>query len=126
MESIAAELGNEHRQCDELFTHAENHVSMGDWDQASVSFSEFLSSMDKHFRMEEEILFPRFEEITGMTSGPTQVMRTEHAQIRDLMHTMSDALERRDQDEYLGSSRNLVDYHATTQHERRGNTLPHD
>jgi iron-sulfur cluster repair protein YtfE (RIC family) len=39
----------------------------------------------RHIIWEEELLFPLFERKTGMTSGPTQVMRMEHRQIgRDL------------------------------------------
>ncbi|MDE2291134.1 MAG: hemerythrin domain-containing protein [Elusimicrobia bacterium] len=44
---------------------------------------EFLTGLSRHIVWEEEVLFPLFEEKTGMTGGPTQVMRTEHRWIKD-------------------------------------------
>ena len=51
--------------------------------------------------MEETVLFPTFEDISGMRQGPTQVMRMEHQQILNLLARMSDAVTRMDRDEIL-------------------------
>jgi hemerythrin-like domain-containing protein len=64
--------------------------------------------MRRHFSREEEVLFPAFEAATGMTSGPTAVMRMEHRQIEQLMASLQEALDRRDRDEYLGVSETLL------------------
>ncbi|MBL3588553.1 MAG: hemerythrin domain-containing protein, partial [gamma proteobacterium endosymbiont of Lamellibrachia anaximandri] len=58
--------------------------------------------------MEEEVLFPAFEEVTGMAMGPTVVMRGEHAQMRDLFQEMTESVEAKDQDRYLGLSDTLL------------------
>jgi hemerythrin-like domain-containing protein len=51
---------------------------------------DFSTRMERHFKMEEEVLFPAFEEATGMHgSGPTEVMRHEHRQMRALLQDMS-------------------------------------
>lgn len=42
--------------------------------------------------MEEGILFPFFEAKTGITGGPTAVMRQEHAGIRNLLERIGSAL----------------------------------
>jgi hemerythrin-like domain-containing protein len=64
--------------------------------------------MRRHFAREEQVLFPAFEAATGMTSGPTAVMRMEHRQIEQLMASLQAALDRRDREEYLGVSETLL------------------
>ena len=57
--------------------------------------------MERHFQMEETVLFPTFEEISGMRQGPTKVMRMEHQQMRNLLARMSEALSSRDREEIM-------------------------
>ena len=47
------------------------------------------------------MLFPTFEEISGMRQGPTQVMRMEHQQMRNLLARMSEAVSNGDREEIL-------------------------
>ena len=108
MESIEHTMTSDHARCDELFAGAEDAVSENDWEQGATRFTAFNDAMERHFRMEEEILFPGFEKATGTTAGPTEIMRSEHAQMRDLLYRMSAALELQDQDEYLGYSETLL------------------
>jgi len=108
VESIEQTMTGDHARCDELFASAEDAVSDGDWEQGSVRFAAFNDAVERHFRMEEEILFPGFESATGTSAGPTEIMRSEHAQMRNLLYSMSVALELQDQDEYLGCSETLL------------------
>ncbi|MEG3639541.1 hemerythrin domain-containing protein [Magnetococcus sp. PR-3] len=78
----------DHRRCDDLFAQMENAASAGDDATAIASFQAFDMGMLHHFRMEEEVLFPSFEQKTGMTQGPTMVMRMEHQQMRGLLSQM--------------------------------------
>ncbi len=48
-------------------------------------FAAFTSDLFHHFDMEEKVMFPTFEEKTGMTGGPTQMMRMEQA-LEQLMY----------------------------------------
>jgi len=82
---IGQYLTEEHRKCDQVYAQAEEAVSKGDWESARRFFEEFKEKTLLHFRKEEEVLFPEFEEKTGIVMGPTQVMRHEHAQARDLL-----------------------------------------
>ena len=61
-----------------------------------------------HFKKEEDILFPEFERTTGITMGPTQVMRVEHAQARELLERMRSALEGRDKKNFLAVADTLM------------------
>ncbi|HIC96989.1 MAG TPA: hemerythrin domain-containing protein [Aquificaceae bacterium] len=106
--SIAQYLTDEHRRCDELFAKVEEAVSEGKWEEAGSLFERFKESTLLHFRKEEEILFPEFEEKTGITMGPTQVMRHEHDQARDLMKRLEGALESRNREEFLSVGESLM------------------
>jgi len=108
METISDFLSSDHHRCDGLFATAEDVAGEGDWERIAAEFGVFLESMRHHFAMEEEVLFPAFEERTGMTMGPTQVMRMEHQQMRGLFDAMAQAVEKRDRDDYLGQAETLL------------------
>ncbi len=107
MNTILDFLGSDHRACDDLFAAAEEAVASKNWNGARSLFSQFHQAMDRHFAMEEEVLFPAFEARTGNTMGPTQVMRAEHEQMRALMHDMKTAVTAGNDVEYLGLSETL-------------------
>ncbi len=112
MDTIRGLLGDHHRQCDELFAAIEQAVEAQAWDRAADGFAGFAKSMRQHFDAEEAILFPAFEARTGMTMGPTAVMRSEHAQIRELLEAAAEAIAVHDADEYSGYAETL---HIMTQ-----------
>ena len=105
---ISNYLTHEHRGCDTLFAEAEKLAASGDWDAAEKSFLEFANETLKHFKKEEEELFPAFEAKTGSTEGPTQVMRFEHEQVRGLIGKMADAVEKQDRDAYLSLAESMM------------------
>jgi hemerythrin-like domain-containing protein len=108
MAIITDTMTGDHRHCDQLFAQAEESVSNSNWGDASAQFNKFHAAMEHHFSMEEWVLFPTFEQATGQTSGPTQVMRMEHRQMRQLLTDMTQAVEQRDMNEYLGLSETLM------------------
>jgi iron-sulfur cluster repair protein YtfE (RIC family) len=62
--------------------------------RARELFARFDADLRAHIAWEEDILFPAFEEKTGMRQvGPTAVMRMEHAQIDQLLQDLKLALE---------------------------------
>ena len=107
MSTILEFLGSDHHACDDVFASAEAAVAQKDWDSARSLFAQFQVAMTRHLAMEEDVLFPAFETRTGMRSGPTEVMRMEHAQMRDLLQEMAAAAANADQDRYLGLSETL-------------------
>jgi iron-sulfur cluster repair protein YtfE (RIC family) len=107
MSTILEFLGSDHRACDDLFASAEAAAAQKNWDSARSLFGQFQAAMAHHLAMEEDVLFPAFESRTGMSSGPTQVMRMEHVQMRDLMQEMAKAVAAGNQDSYLGLSETL-------------------
>lgn len=107
MNTILEFLGTDHRLCDDYFAAAETAVAERDWETAKEEFGHFIKAMDRHFAMEEAVLFPAFEAKTGNAMGPTQVMRMEHEQMRALMSDMKTAVAAGNDTNYLGLSETL-------------------
>lgn len=108
MTSIYDLMSHDHRECDELFARAENAVAQGDWAAARPAVQAFIDAVEAHFRAEEDIIFPRFEAASGMTGGPTQMMRDEHIEMRKGFGEMMDALERKDRDDFAGEAETVL------------------
>lgn len=101
-------MTGKHRQCDDYFVAVEQALSRSAWGEADSAFNHFRDAMLQHFALEESILFPAFEAHTGISMGPTQVMRAEHAQMRALLAEAEIALAARDADDYSGNAETLL------------------
>lgn len=108
MTSIIEYMTGQHRCCDDDFAAAEAAVSEQNWTEAEHQWGLFSSNLEVHLTNEEETLFPQFEQVTGSTGGPTSVMRLEHIQMREMVVSMTDALQAKDCEEYLGLSETLM------------------
>lgn len=101
-------MAQDHKDCELLFAKAENAASEEDWTTATQALNEFIHAMERHLGIEEKELFPAFEEETGVITGPTEMMRMEHDQMRALFAEMRDALEKQHCDDYLGIADTLL------------------
>ncbi len=108
MDTISAALTLDHRRCDELFAAVEEAAGRDERETATQRFTEFRRAAERHFRIEEQILFPALEAATGMREGPTAVMRTEHDMMRRLFEEMAQALAQGESKRYLGQSETLL------------------
>lgn len=108
MQRLTQSLENHHKHCDDAFATAEAAVLKKRWDEAAQLQALFRSEMEAHFTAEESLLFPAFETISGGSGGPTEVMRAEHGQMRDLFESMTDAINRKDDDDFAGHADTLV------------------
>ena len=106
--SITAPLYQHHKHCDQIFADAEEACGKADWTAGAATFELLRGQLETHFASEEELLFPAFEAATGMTSGPTEVMRGEHRQMRDLLAQMQGAVESRNSDTFGGAAETLL------------------
>lgn len=107
MSTILDFMGGDHHACDDLFAAAEAAAAQKNWDSAHSLFERFQAALAHHLAMEEEVLFPAFEARTGMSMGPTQVMRMEHEQMRGLIEDMAHAVAEANHNAYLGLSETL-------------------
>ncbi len=108
MISIQQVMAADHKKCDQQFVIAEQSVADNNWEVAEEQVNLFIGSLLAHFDHEENVLFPAFEETTGMRNGPTQMMRYEHDQMKALLVELEAALNNKNQERYLGLSETLM------------------
>ena len=108
MTTIRSFMTDDHRRCDDLFAEAEQAIGKGNLEAARAAFGHFRTSVLAHFDSEEKTLFPSFEARTGMSMGPTQVMRMEHVQMRALLDDALEALNAGNSEEYHGVAETLL------------------
>jgi hemerythrin-like domain-containing protein len=106
--SIAALMADHHSQCDELFADTEAACFSGNWPKCGEYLVALTEGVESHFKAEEEILFPAFESASGMTSGPTEMMRVEHSQMRELLADMGTAAAQQDEALFRGNAETLL------------------
>lgn len=107
-ENIKTYLTKDHRDCDEKFANMEGAVASENWTNAKKEFEDFVDDLMTHFDMEEKIMFPAFENRTGMKGGPTQVMRIEHDQMRNVINQMKNDIEIKNKNHFFGLSESLM------------------
>ncbi len=107
MSTIKDYLTTDHSRCDELFAAMEDMANK-DISASKEVYLEFSGATERHFQMEEKVMFAEFEQKTGMTEGPTQMMRHEHAQMRNLMSQMGDAIDAGNKDKFFSLSETLM------------------
>ncbi len=107
MSTIKEFLSADHSRCDEIFAKMEEKAGES-LAGARELCEEFKSETEKHFQMEERVMFLEFENKTGMTQGPTAMMRQEHTQMRTLMSQMLEAIDADNKDKFFGLSETLM------------------
>ncbi len=88
----------DHDRLDELFRNFQQ-MKRTDFSQAKTFFKEFKFGLQRHIVWEEEILFPLFEQKTGIShGGPTDVMRGEHRVIKSYLEDIHDKVKAQNPD----------------------------
>jgi len=107
MNTIAESMSTDHRTCDLTFALAEHAALDNNWNEAETAFDTFRQKIQRHFRMEEEVLFPALLDAGG-PAGPVQVMHMEHAQMNELIELMANAVANKNIQGYGGLSETLL------------------
>lgn len=107
MSTIKEYLTDDHRRCDDIFAKMEEQAS-NSLESARTLAEEFVAEMEHHFQMEERVMFVEFEQKTGMTQGPTEMMRQEHAQMRSLFAQLLSAIDENNSDKFFGTTETLM------------------
>jgi iron-sulfur cluster repair protein YtfE (RIC family) len=98
-----------HRHCDALWVDVEAAADADDAKALQQRFGAFDATVRLHLDIEEQILFPAFEEATGMhNGGPTMVMRMEHTQMRGVLDQMAAAAGRGEGDAVVDQGDTLM------------------
>ena len=94
MGAIFEFMGRDHDRLDAILAEFRREPDAG---KARALFQQFEAGLRAHIVWEEEMLFPPFEEKTGMRdSGPTAVMRMEHQQIEQRLQAIGEAIGKHD------------------------------
>lgn len=107
MSTIKEYLTNDHSKCDKIFAAMEEQAGKSLSDAKELT-QKFIDDMEHHFQMEERVMFAEFEAKTGMTEGPTAMMRLEHTQMRNLMSQLKEAIAQDDKDRFFSISETLM------------------
>lgn len=94
--TVTGYLQADHRRLDAIVEAVERLADAGSFGDARMRFDELACGLGWHIDVEEQVLFPFFEAKTGMTRGPTTVMRVEHKDIHERMQRVTAALDARD------------------------------
>ncbi len=90
--SIQAEFAADHDRLDQLFA-GYRQTKRSSLARARALFEQFKHGLQRHIAWEEQVLFPRFEQKTGMVHvGPIPVMRREHRHIRAYLEAVHEKL----------------------------------
>lgn len=110
METISSYMQDDHVLIDGIAERAVAAAAARDWDGFARDGTQFLRRLRRHIEMEERLLFPAFEERTGMTAGgPSVQMRVEHEQMQPILQRMEAALVARDATGFQLSTKALFD-----------------
>ncbi|MHB8482042.1 MAG: hemerythrin domain-containing protein [Nitrospiria bacterium] len=97
MNEILEFMSKDHDRLDEIF-NSFRKIKDQDIDKARQLFDELNNGLRRHIVWEEDILFPAFEEQTGMKNiGPTAVMRLEHYEIKEFLDKIHQKLQERNE-----------------------------
>ncbi|TKB86421.1 MAG: hypothetical protein E8D43_06170 [Nitrospira sp.] len=95
---ISVTFEQDHDRLDALFTTFQEQKRK-DFAKAKEAFVAFKFGLQRHIVWEEDVLFPKWEENSGMAEGgPTQVMRTEHRMIGDCLEAIHQKVQAQDPD----------------------------
>ena len=100
-------MESDHKRCDALFEQLETSLDKQQWEQAALELSSFKQALERHFAMEENVLFVAFEQAAGNSAGPTAVMRLEHQHMRSILSRLIDAVGARDMNDFFGHADTL-------------------
>ena len=99
--TISAYFEEDHDRLDTLFREFQL-AKRSDVAKAKEAFKAFKFGLQRHIVWEEDLLFPLWEEKTGMVEGgPTQVMRREHRQIGERLEAIHQKVQERNPDSDL-------------------------
>lgn len=97
-DTVKDTFADDHDRLDQLL-ETYRRLKRVDFATARQAFKEFKSGLQRHIIWEEQILFPLFEEKTGMRDrGPTAVMRAEHREIGRCLEALHDKVRHQDAD----------------------------
>ena len=99
--TVADFMAADHAWLDTHFALASEAAEEGDWAAVDRHMAVFRHGMGRHLRIEEELLMPAFQQLTGRPVGESNgQLGFEHAQIRALLAELGEAAQSREPARY--------------------------
>ena len=90
--SVTVALEAEHRQLLAALDEVRRLLQDGEGDAAQIRFLAFGDRLLRHMGAEERVLFPIFEQVTGIPDGPTKALRCAHCAFRKVVGALKRSL----------------------------------
>ena len=100
--AITDTFTEDHHRCDRLLAAAEASAGGSDWSAIGTAAEALVTAMDRHFALEEEVVFPALAQVFFVAENPIEIMCNEHAQMRQLLAEIGEAVDAHDQNALLG------------------------
>jgi hypothetical protein len=97
MGKISEYLIADQTRCDDALMQLKAEVTRKKWNVASAAFEQFNSALERHFKMEESVVFAAFE-----NSGPASAVRREHQTLRVILGCIWEDVRQHDAHHFFG------------------------
>lgn len=103
-------LVHDHRKYDEMLTQCEMAAEMADWKDAVRLFNEFTSDLKLHMQLEDEVLYPLFEQKEADSEDEMTELHEEHETLVRLLRDLVCVIQTKNIDHFMES---LLPLHET-------------
>lgn len=110
-------LVHEHSLYETLLSRCQEAAEVEDWETVDRSVHELVTHLKRHMALEEEVLFPAYEQEPYAPQGPTTALRAEHDTIVRLIRDSSRVIRTRQSEAVLESLARL-EYQMIKHHEK--------
>lgn len=89
-------LVHDHSVYEDILFKCQDFVESGEWEEAKRAFNELVDHLKGHMAMEEEVLYPAYENRVKSRTSPTEILREDHDQLVRLVRDMIQVFRSRD------------------------------
>jgi len=114
-------LVHDHKKFDAMLDECEAAADVGEWQNAKRLFNDFVSALQFHMQLEDEVLYPVFVEESGDLEGVISHLSDEHDYLVRLIHDLTYIIKSNDFDHFLDSLEPL--HKAMNQHNENEESL---
>ena len=103
-------LVHDHHKYDEMLTECEMAAEMADWKGAIRLFNTFTTELKLHMQLEDEVIYPLFEQKETDSENEIAELQDEHENIVRLLRDLVDVIKTKNIDHFMES---LLPLHET-------------
>ena len=100
-------LYHDHLDLEDLLDDCSAAAKRGDWPGTTRLYGRLLARLKGHMRIEEEVLFPAYEQMPGAPSEPTASLRNDHDAMVRWCRDLHFGIQGQDAGGFLGALKSL-------------------